>query len=305
VTDVVPLDAADGSNGYMVTAKPSTRFFGQKKRIRCRGLVFSAGVLGTVNLLLKLKEKSLPRLSDKVGEEVRSNNETLVSVSTLDPHLDMSKGVAIGSILNTDDNSHLEPVRYGAGSDAWKWLHLPYVSGKNFFQRLLRIFAKFIASPRAWFQIYFRQDWARKTTVLLFMQSINSTLRMKRNIWGGMSSKVERGKSPTAFIPESMALTDHFARIVNGKSTAMMSEALFGIPSTAHILGGAVMGADASKGVINSRNEVFGYVNMYVCDGSMISANPGVNPSLSITAISERAMSFIPKKGEEAVQNHI
>jgi len=298
VFDVLPMGADDGSGGYLVKTK-RTSIFGSNKSYQAKHVIFAGGVVGTVKLLLKLKQTSLPNLSDKVGDDIRTNNETLISVSSLDKETDVSKGVAIGSIFHTDENSHLEPVRYAAGSGFWKMLHFPYVTGSNFFIRLGKLIGKVILSPIDFFKIYFKNSWSRKTTVLLFMQTIDSTLKLKRGVFGGMISRVSTGKKPTAFIPESIALTKGFAKIVNGKATALVTDTLVGIPSTAHILGGAVMGASASKGVIDKNNFVFGYKNMMVCDGSMISANPGVNPSLSITAISERAMAGIPNKGKE------
>ena len=135
-------------------------------------------------------------------------------------------------------------------------------------------------------------------TVLLFMQSVDSTLRLRRNWLGSMFTGVSSGTKPTSDIPESTELTKKYSKIIDGKATSFALESLAGIPTTAHILGGAVMGKDETEGVINAKNEVFGYKNMYVIDGSMISSNPGVNPSLSITAISERAMTFIPRKTE-------
>ena len=128
------------------------------------------------------------------------------------------------------------------------------------------------------------------------MQHIDSTLKLRKKLFG-IGSKIEKGKNPTAFIPEAHSFAHKYAGIINGKPTVMFTETITGIPSTAHILGGAVMGKNKDEGVIDKNNKVFGYENMYVCDGSMISANPGVNPSLSITAISERAMSLIPEKG--------
>lgn len=125
------------------------------------------------------------------------------------------------------------------------------------------------------------------------MQTINTTLQFSRGLFG-MGSSIEKGKNPSAFIPEAKDLAEKFAGIVNGKPTALLTETIFGIPTTAHILGGCVMGKDAHEGVIDKDNKVFGYENMMICDGSMISANPGVNPSLTITALSERAMSKIP-----------
>ena len=128
------------------------------------------------------------------------------------------------------------------------------------------------------------------------MLTLDSTLTFKRSVFGGLFSKIGSGKKPTAYIPESVSLTSQYAEKVEGKASSFIGEALLGIPTTAHILGGAVMGADPESGVIDADNRVFGYDDLYVIDGSMISANPGVNPSLSITAIAERAMSKIPEK---------
>ena len=251
--------------------------------------------MGTVKLLLKLKKKSLPNLSEKLGYDIRTNNETLVSVSTLDKNKDVSQGVAIGSILHTDENSHLEIVRYAKGSGFWKILHLPYTTGKHFITRFSKVILNFLQSPLSYFRIYFLNSWAKSTVVLLFMQSIDTTLKFRINIFGKMVSSVTKGQKPSPDIPESQELTKKYSEIINGKPSSFALEALVGIPSTAHVLGGAVMGSDASKGVIDKNNRVFGYENMFVIDGSMISANPGINPALSITAIAERAMHQIPE----------
>ncbi len=296
VYNVVPIDNNDGSTGYKVLVKTSTKLFKQKKEFTSKGVIFSGGVLGTIKLLLKLKKKSLPRLSNKLGEDIRTNNETLISVSTLDKKKDLSKGVAIGSLLHTDSNSHLEIVRYSEGSGFWKLLHLPLSTGKNPLKRLLNMTAQVLKAPISYFQIYFLNSWSKSTAVLLFMQSIDSTLKFKNNFFGVMTSAVSKGIKPSPDIPESLELTNKYSKIINGKATSFVLETIAGIPSTAHILGGAVMGKDSTEGVINKNNEVFGYNNMFVIDGAMISANPGVNPALSITAIAERAMEQIPFK---------
>ena len=220
----------------------------------------------------------------------------MVSISSLDKDKNYSKGVAIGSILDTDENSHLEVVRYSEGSNAWKFLHLPYVTGSTFFSRLAMVLVSFIKSPRNYFKIYLVNSWAKKTVTLLFMQTLDSTLRFKRTIFGLMGSSISKGKKPTPFIKESVQLIKEYAKAVNGVSTSFALETIAGIPSTAHILGGAVMGKNPSEGVIDKNNNVFGYKNLYIIDGAMISSNPGVNPSLSITAIAERAMDQIPAK---------
>ncbi|MFT6337342.1 MAG: cholesterol oxidase [Saprospiraceae bacterium] len=296
VYDVRPRITANGTKGYEVSIKTSTKFIAKKKKIKSKGVIFSGGVLGTIGLLLKLKTDSLPNISDRLGQDIRTNNETLVSVSSLEKDKNFSKGVAIGSILDTDENSHLEICRYSEGSNAWKLVHFPYVTGNNVFSRLVMVFVSLLKSPIKYFKTYFVNSWAKKTVVLLFMQTLDSTLRFKRNMFGTMSSTISTGKKPTPFIPESGKLVNEYSKAINGVSTSFALETIAGIPSTAHILGGAVMGANPVEGVIDKDNKVFGYENLYIIDGSMISANPGVNPSLSITAIAERAMDQIADK---------
>lgn len=296
VVDVKPMGTPDGTQGYEVLLKSSTAFFKKHRKIKTKGIIFSGGVLGTVKLLLKLKKSSLPNVSDRLGEDIRSNNETLVSVSGLDKEKNYSKGLAIGSIIETDENSHLEICRYGEGSDAWKLVHLPYVTGSNIITRLFKILVKLLKNPIAYFKIYMVNGWAKNTVVLLFMQTLDSTLKFKRNAFGQMTSAVSSGVAPTPFIPESIKLVEAYRKAINGVSTSFALETLAGIPSTAHILGGAVMGKDQKTGVIDKDNKVFGYQNMFIIDGAMISANPGVNPALSITAIAEHAMDQIPNK---------
>ena len=157
-----------------------------------------------------------------------------------------------------------------------------------------------VRHPVKWSRLYFVKDWAKNTQILLFMQTISSTLQFRKGMFR-MKSKMEEGPAPTAFITEARELANKFASETNGTPGALLSETILGIPTTAHILGGAVMGHNADEGVIDKDNKVFGYDNMYVCDGSMISANPGVNPSLTITALSERAISKIPSKTVESI----
>ena len=295
VYDVLPLDSKNGSTGYKVMWKSSTSFLKTKGEFTSHGIIFAGGVLGTIKLLLKLKLTSLPNISDKLGSGIRTNSESLIGVTTFDKDTAFSDGVAIGSILHTDQYSHLEPVRYPAGSGFWRILMSPLAHGKNIFIRLAKVLSDIISRPVKNFKIYFVNDWAKKTQILLFMRTIDSTLNFRKGIFG-MKSAIERGQGPTAFIPEAKTLSEEYAKIVNGKTTVLLSETALGIPTTAHILGGAVMGKDKTEGVIDKDNNVFGYENMLICDGSMISANPGVNPSLTITALSERAMSKIKKK---------
>ncbi len=230
-----------------------------------------------------------------MARDIRTNSESLIGVTTFDRKTDFSKGIAIGSILHTDEHSHLEPVRYSAGSGAWRLLMSPLAFGNNVFIRIGQIIGDILLHPIKNLRIWWVDDWSKRTQIMLFMQSLNSTLRLKKGLFG-IKSIVDTGQAPSSFIPEAKDLSERFARIVNGKPTVLLTETLAGIPTTAHILGGCVMGIDREEGVIDKNNHVFGYENMLVCDGSMISANPGVNPSLTITALTERAMSKIPVK---------
>ncbi len=294
VTDVVPAGNSDGSEGYVVEWQ-STGRSGRGGRVRAKGIVFAAGVLGTVDLLLRLRETSLPRLSSRVGHAVRTNSESLLAVMSFDRNTDFSKGVAIGSILHTSDRSHLEPVRYPSGSGFWRMLFGPMVSGGSGWARGGKWIWDLIRHPLDNLRVVTTWNFAKQTQILLFMQTIDSTLRFRRGAFG-MRTVLESGPAPTAFIPEALELAREYAKITGGKPLASITETIAGIPSTAHILGGAVMGVSSEEGVIDRDHRVFGYHNMYVCDGSAISANPGVNPSLSITALTERAMSKIPRK---------
>ncbi len=295
VVDIIPAGER-GENGYEVVFKQSTAYFSSKKRLHTKGVIFAGGVLGTLPLLLKLKEGHLPNLSPNVGKMVRTNNESLILNTVYKGEYSgkMAEGIAIGAILSLDENSHIEPVRYGKGSGFWGPLTVPVVNEPNFFLRVIKLAAKMVALSLVKLRIITR-DFASNTAVLLFMQHLDSTIRFTKGRLG-MKSGLD-GKKPTAFIPEALAFARQYARSIGAIPTVLLTESVTGIPSTAHILGGACMGKDASEGVIDKDNRVFGYDNMYVFDGSMISANPGVNPSLTITAITEYGMSKIPEKG--------
>jgi cholesterol oxidase len=258
-------------------------------------VVFSGGVLGTVRLLLKLKRSSLPRLSERIGHDVRTNSESLMGVMTMAKGERYSDGVAIGSIVQTDEHSFLEPVRYPSGSGFWRLFMAPVAHGRTMVLRIGQMLFDLVRHPVMNLRIYSVDNWAERTQILLYMRTIDGTLRLAAGRFG-LRSRTEQGAPPTAFMPEARGLAERYAAIVKGKPMVLVSETLLGIPTTAHILGGAVMGRDASEGVIDSDNRVFGYRELFVCDGSAVSANPGVNPSLTIAAIAERAMSRVPAK---------
>lgn len=295
VINVIPI-GDHGENGYEITYKNTFGWIGKQTKVKAKGIIFAGGVTGTIPLLLKLKNRSLPKLSSCIGQGIRTNSESLIGVTTFDKNAVFSEGIAIGSIVHIDENRHIEPVKYASGSGFFRLLMAPMVSGSSFGVRLFRMVKDFVVHPLDNIKTYFVDDWSKRTHILLYMESIDSTLKFVRSWFGVVRSKLETGQSPTAFNPKAQELAKKTEKIINGKAMVMNTESLFGIPTTAHILGGACMGADETTGVIDKNNKVFNYTNMYICDGSMISANPGVNPSLSITAITEYAMSKIPKK---------
>lgn len=292
VVDVTPL-SPDGSAGYRIQYRDPSAWFPRTRTITAKGVVFAGGVMGTLPLLLKLKAGSLPKLSDRVGQGVRTNSESLIGVTTFDRDASFSEGIAIGSIVELDQNRHVEPVKYPPGNGIWRILMAPMVKGSAWPQRLLNMVLLPLKQPGQYLRTFLVNDWSRRTHILLYMESIDSTLRLKRSAIGTTRSALETGAAPTAFNPQAQDIAHRVERIVNGKAMVLMQETLLGIPTTAHILGGACMGADASSGVIDRHNRVFGYANMWVCDGSAISANPGVNPSLTITALAEHAMAHV------------
>lgn len=282
-TEANRIERIDG--GYRVHTVDGRTFEAER-------VVLSGGVLGTVDLLLKLQHTDLPALSPRVGDFVRTNSETLMGVVT-DGSKNLSRGVAIGSILHTDASSHIEPVRYGSGSGLFRTMAVPHAPGAHLPARLLASAKTALTQPRRLLRALTVRDWASATSILLYMRSTEGTLRFVRGRFG-LQTALAEGDPPTATIPQATELAERFAEKLDGIVMSIFTETLADIPSTAHILGGACIGATAEEGVIGPDHQVHGYPGLYVCDGSAMSANPGVNPSLTITAMTERAMERIP-----------
>jgi cholesterol oxidase len=297
-----------GGGGYEIETQGSLDAE-ETKRYTCDRVVLAGGVLGTVPLLLRMKEDTsgLPRLSARLGDSIRTNNESVIGVIAPGEEHDFSPGVAINSILQTDEHSHLEPVRYGEGSGFLRFMNLPHSPGSMFLTRIAAAIRSFFAHPILWVRALRVRDHAKHSLLLLYMRALEGTLRLKlgRSLFTGFKRGLvtdldEGTKAPTAFIPEATDLATRFADKVEGVTVTILTETLLGTPSTAHILGGACMGDSAERGVIDHRHEVFGYPGLHVIDGSAVSANPGVNPALTITALAERAMSFVPEKANQS-----
>jgi cholesterol oxidase len=295
----------DAAGGYEITVKRGASLWGRRSvRVRTRSVIFAGGVLGTVPLLLRLREDpdGLPALSERLGHFVRTNSESLIGVVTPDARRDLSRGIAISSIMHTDAHSSLEPVRYPAGSGFFRILGVPHVRGKSLPERLARLVGAAVRHPLRLLRVLLVRDWAKQTLILLYMRALEGHLRMRlgRSLTTafalGPVTTVEEGAAPTASIPEATALAERVADKLGGIPMSIVNETLLDIPTTAHILGGCTMGDNDAEGVIDAQHRVFNYDGLYVIDGSAISANPGVNPSLTITALAERAMTFIPPK---------
>ncbi len=302
VTWVRPLDGG----GYELTVRRGREplpFLRKTTTMTARNVVFAGGVIGTVELLLRLKERAdgLPKLSDRLGDFVRTNSEVLMGV--VSPTEDLSKGVAIGSILETDEHSHLEPVHYPAGSGFFRLLAMPLAPGGTVFERFANALGVLIRHPGRTLRAWLTPDWAKHTMILLYMRTVDGTLRMtlRRGLRNGfrhaLATSAGTGAPAQAWVPEATDLGRRVEEKVGGFAQSLLTETLLGIPTTAHILGGCCMGATPADGVIDAKNRVHGYEGLFVVDGSAISANPGVNPSLTITALAERAMSLVPAKG--------
>ena len=233
-----------------------------------------------------------------------------MGVTTERRDLDLSEGIAITSILQTDGVSFVEPVRFSTGSGFFRLLSTPHGPGMTAVQRALNVLRWVARHPVRTLRMILVPDWAKHTTILLYMRTQEGFIRLRlgrtfRRLFGlGLKSAPGEGPLPTAAIPAATRLAEAFAREVQGTPGSLITETLFGIPTTAHILGGACMGSNREDGVIDPRHRVFGYPGLMVVDGSAVSANPGVNPSLTITALAERAMSFIPQKPDGPAPEH-
>jgi cholesterol oxidase len=304
VVDVRPLGSGSGEDGYEVESVRSGAWLRKERRVqRARGVVVSAGPLGTNKLLQRCRLKgSLGRVSARLGELVRTNSESILTVTVPeDYHDDLIKRVAITSSIYPDPNTHIETVTYGDDGDSMHRLYTLLVGDGTRLTRPLKLLWQILLHPRRLAKVLFPKHWSRRTIIVLVMQTLDNAiaLRPHQGPFGSFWLKTEQDPerpNPT-FIPIANQAAEWFAKRTGGIAQSSLTEALFNIPSTAHILGGAVIAPDPSQGVVDARQRVFGYENLLVCDGSAIPANVGVNPSLTITALAEHAMSHVPAAG--------
>jgi cholesterol oxidase len=307
VIDVRPLGGGDGSEGYEVESVRSGALVRKERRVqRARGVILAAGPLGTNTLLQRCRlGGSLPRISSRLGELVRTNSEAILTVTVPEEQAaNFTKRVAITSSIYPDPHTHIETVSYGEDGDSMRMFYTLLVGDGTRLTRPLKLLAQILLHPGRFAKVLLAKRWSRRTIILLVMQTLDNAiaLRPRKGPFGSLWLRTEQDPerpNPT-FIPVANQAAEWIAKRTGGIAQSSLMEALFNIPTTAHILGGAVIAPDPSRGVIDARQRVFGYENLLVCDGSAIPANVGVNPSLTITALAEHAMSFVPPAGEAA-----
>jgi len=308
VSDIRPLGEgqADGAR-YEVAYRSSTAWFHRPERIvRARNVVVSAGMLGTLRLLFHCRDLtgSLSQLSARLGDMVRTNSEGFVGSTTRQRNMDYSKGIAITSIFKADEVTSIESVRYPDGSSFIRLLAAPLIDGggDSLLLRVLKTLWQVLRHPIDFLDAKFFARWARRTTILMAMQTEDNLMRMRldRNLFTlfrrGLVTMRDWERPIRAEIESGHRVGKKFAARSNGILQGAFNESLLNTPSTAHIMGGVPFGRNAQEGVIDLNCEVFNYPGLYVIDGSIMPANPGVNPSLTIAALAEYAMSHIPAK---------
>jgi cholesterol oxidase len=302
VKEIRPLGRADGSDGYAITSIHSGAWMRKRRQtITARGVVVAAGAMGTNTLLARAKHTGmLPRLSDRVGSQVRTNSEALLAVTAKDDGHDFADSVAITSSIYPDRDTHIENVTYGRGGGFMSLTFTMLTGAGSRLSRPIRLALQIAQHPLNAARIATRRgSWSRRTMILLVMQTLPGSLSLTPRRIGKrvMLTTRQHPQHPNpTFIPAANEAAEVLAREMGGVAQSNLPEALFNIPATAHILGGAAIGGDPDHGVVDLRQRAFGYRNLLVCDGSVVPANPGVNPSLTIAALAEHAMSHVPPR---------
>jgi cholesterol oxidase len=297
VTDVRPRK--DG--GYEVRTVRTGRWFGRSDQtFTAEHVVFAAGTYNTQKLLHKLRESSLPNISERLGYLTRTNSEALLGVRVTKPKHDYTQGIAITSSWHPDENTHIEPVRYGKGSNAMGLLNTLMTDGGTRRHRWWQFLTTMLRNPLR-LRLLIPRKWSERVIILLVMQTLNNsiTVRRVRSRLGlkKLTSEQGEGEPNPTWIPVANEAARQLAENVGGMPGGTWGD-LMNIPMTAHFIGGCTIGDSPATGVIDPYQRLYGHPGIHVADGSTLSANLGVNPSLSITAQAERAMSMWPNQGE-------
>ncbi len=285
VTAVRPVDA-----GWLIHTKSG--------EFTANQVILSAGALGTQRLLHAMKDTAvLPAISDQLGRLTRTNSEALLGAQAdTVPEQAFSRGVAITSSFHPSADTHIEPVRYGPGSNAMGLLSTLLVDGGGRVPRPVKFLGQAFRHPRRLLRSLSARRWSDRTIIALVMQSADNSLTVTRTKHGRLTTQPGHGAPNPTWIPVGHEAVRRMAAKIDGAPGGTIGD-VFDIPMTAHILGGATIGDSAHTGVVDPYHRVYGYPGLHVVDGSAVPANLGVNPSLTITALAERAMSLWPNKG--------
>lgn len=305
VTSVEPIGGGDGSAGYAVHSERTTALPGfGRESLRAKGVIFAGGALGTNSLLRRCADRGdLPQLSDRLGDLVRTNSEAITAATAADPDADYTADVAITASVFPDEDTHFTNNTYGGAGDVIALNFGPLTGGYERGSRVRQAARAIVARPGYWLSPKRINRWSKRTIVFTTMQSTETSLRFrrKRGPMGRVGVGLQTDAPPDAkiesYIPLANRISELAAERMDGDPQTGLTETLRGAPGTAHLLGGAVIGADPGRGVVDREHRVFGYRNMLICDGSVVPANPGVNPSLTITAMAERAMARLAASG--------
>ncbi|MEV4731873.1 GMC family oxidoreductase [Saccharopolyspora sp. NPDC049426] len=264
-------------------------------------VVFAAGTYNTQKLLHHLRDEgTLPHLSSRLGTLTRTNSEAILGVKSRSSAADYTSGVAITSSFHPDDDTHIEPVRYGKGSNAMGLLQTALTDGGKRIPRWLTWLLTMVLHPRS-FTFFSPRRWSEKTIILLVMQKLDNSLDIvsKKGRFGRstLTSRPGHGAPNPTWIPAGHETARRVATKINGIPGGTWGDVL-NMPMTAHFIGGCVIGSSPESGVIDAYQRLYGHSGLHVIDGSAVTANLGVNPSLTITAQAERAMAFWPNRGE-------
>ncbi|QLY30582.1 GMC family oxidoreductase [Nocardia huaxiensis] len=297
VTDVRPLSGG----GFAVETVRTGRWVRkQRHEFTAEQVIFAAASLGTQRLLHRLRDRgSLPNISDRLGALSRTNSEELLAVRSRAKGSDFTKGVAITSSIHPDPDTHIEPVRYGKGSNAMSPMTTLMVSGDG--PRWRGWLRAMVRNRRDVLRVHTPARWSEQSVGLLVMQSVDNSITTytKRTLFGRrMTTKQGEGQPNPDWIPAGHEVADRIAAKIDGIPTAATSSSLLNIPMTGHFIGGCAIGDSPETGVVDPYHRLYGHPGLHIIDGSTISANLGVNPSLTITAQAERAIALWPNRGE-------
>ncbi|WP_028477996.1 GMC oxidoreductase [Nocardia sp. CNY236] len=287
----------------VTTVRTGARVRTRRRTLTAGQVILAAGTRGTQKLLFDMRDKGvLPNLSDRLGVLTRTNSESIVGASTrkVSRDVDFTRGVAITSSIHPTSDTHIEPVRYGKGSNSMSLLQTIMVDGGGRIPRWLRFLGLALRYPADLVNSLSIKNWSERSIISLVMQHLDNSITTytKRGVFGRkLTSKQGHGEPNPSWIPVGNEVTRRVAEKIGGTAGGSWGE-IFNIPLTAHFLGGAVIGTDAEHGVIDGYHRVYGYPTLSVVDGAAVSANLGVNPSLTITAQAERAAAYWPNKGE-------